>query len=87
MTPHIDLQEPVRQFEQPEPRFGSVHVLRDEIPAINPEIIDLLEHQEAAEAAIITMYDSRKGAIAVRDTVSVNIGRSNSYETPSGLYL
>lgn len=87
MTPHIDLQEPVRRFEQPEDRFGSVHVLRDEIPAIYPEIIDLLEHQEMAEIETISRHTLRKGEIAVNDTVSLDTGRSNRYESPTGLYL
>ncbi len=88
MTPRIDQQEPVRRFEQPEPRFGSEHVLRDEIPAINPEIIDMLEYQETPETEASARYASRKGAIAVADVVSVqNPSRSNGSDKGHGLYL
>lgn len=72
MTPRIDLEarDYGRINEQPIGRFGENHIPRDEIPAINPEIIDLLEKQEDAERALIAQ--ERRGQIAVADTVKVD---------------
>ena len=79
MAPTVDQLEPVRMYEQPAARFGAEHLVRDEIPAINPEIIDMLERQDELEALHLSKMATRKGAIAVADVVSV--------EPQTGLYL
>jgi hypothetical protein len=71
MTPRIDIEaREYRQFEQPAGRFGSDHVIRDEVPAINPEILDFQERQEAAERALLA--EERRAQLAVADTVSID---------------
>lgn len=68
-----------RPYEQPLPRYGSGHIVRDEIPAIDPEISSFAEKQKAAERALKKMLaEERAGQIAVAAAVSIE---------DTGLYL
>ena len=82
MTASLDME--VVNFgrvgEQPAPRFGADHTVRDEVPAINPEITDFMDRQEKLELDFLAKHaEERRGQIAVKDTVVVNHHNGSPY--------
>lgn len=73
MAPSVTHREVDLPYDVPGERTGPSHVVRDEVPALYPEISDFRDRQERHEQAVLDALTDRGGQIAVADSIELRL--------------